>query len=146
LHQILSGGKLAIHADSNVLAPSDVYRRINVLLYLNKNWKPEYCGNLELWDEALHGCVQSIAPLFNRLVIFGTNKKSFHGHPIPLNTPPEITRKSIALYYYTAKAAPDEAYDDQIDWHDPGGAGRPAQRLPSIFSRLRSRLLRSRRD
>ncbi len=118
LHQILRGGKLVIHADANVLGPMDLYRRVNVLLYLNRNWQPEYHGHLELWDEQLQGCARSIPPIFNRLVVFNTNKKSFHGHPIPLNTPPEITRKSIALYYYTAKPAPDEAYDDRIDWQD----------------------------
>ncbi len=136
LHQILSGGKLAIHADSNVLELLDVYRRINVLLYLNKNWQPEYGGNLELWDETLQGCVSSIPPVFNRLVVFGTNKKSFHGHPSPLNTPPEITRKSLAFYYYTAKPAPDEDYDDQIDWQDSGNADRrPARRLRAVLSK-----------
>jgi hypothetical protein len=118
LHQILTGGKLAIHADSNVLGPLDLFRRVNVLLYLNKDWKDEYCGNLEFWDAELRSCVKSIPPIFNRLVVFNTNKKTFHGHPVPLNTPPEITRKSIATYYYTAKPAPDEPYDDQIDWRD----------------------------
>jgi hypothetical protein len=134
LHQILSGGKLAIHADANVLGPLDVYRRINVLLYLNKDWKPEYGGDLELWDETLQGCVKSIAPVFNRLVIFNTTKKSFHGHPAPLQTPPEITRKSIALYYYTAKPAPDGAYDDQIDWKDSGDTVKPERRSLSVFA------------
>lgn len=118
LHQILSGGKLAIHADSNVLGPLDLFRRVNVLLYLNKDWKAEYCGNLEFWDPGLQRCVKSIPPIFNRLVVFDTNKKTFHGHPAPLNTPPDVTRKSIATYYYTAKPARDGAYDDQIDWRE----------------------------
>ena len=134
LHQILSGGKLAIHADANILGPADLYRRVNVLLYLNKNWRPEYRGDLELWDETLQGCRKSIAPVFNRLVVFNTNKKSFHGHPVPLNTPPELTRKSIALYYYTAKPAPDEIYDDQIDWQDFGAAAKPTSGLLAVFS------------
>jgi len=116
LHQILSGGELAIHADSNDLIQLDVYRRLNILLYLNKDWRPEYRGDLELWDENLQRSEKSIPPIFNRLVVFGTNKKTFHGHPAPLNTPPEVTRKSIALYYYTAKPAPDEKYDTVINW------------------------------
>lgn len=118
LHQILSGGKLAIHTDFNDLSSLDLYRRINVLFYLNKDWKAEYRGDLELWDEDLRGCAKAIAPLFNRLVIFNTNKKTFHGHPTPLATPPDITRKSIALYYYTAKPAPDDRYDGQTDWQE----------------------------
>ena len=46
--------------------------------------------------------LKEVAPLFNRCVIFNADADSFHGHPEPLNTPPDITRKSIALYYYTA--------------------------------------------
>lgn len=118
LHQILSGGKLAVHTDFNELRPLDLYRRINVLFYLNKDWRPEYQGNLELWDENVQNCVRTITPIFNRLVVFNTTKKSFHGHPIPLNTPLGITRKSIALYSYTAKPAPDAKYDEVTDWRD----------------------------
>jgi len=116
LHQILSGGRLAIHTDFNDLKKLDLYRRINVLFFLNKNWKPQYNGNLELWDKDLRNCVHSIQPLFNRLVVFNTNKKSFHGHPHALATPTNVTRKSLALYYYTAKPEDGEEYDNQTDW------------------------------
>jgi hypothetical protein len=46
--------------------------------------------------------VKSIEPIFNRCVIFNTDADSFHGHPTPLNSPKDVTRKSLALYYYTA--------------------------------------------
>ena len=118
VHQILSGGELAIHADFNHLTELDLFRRINVLLYLNKSWKSAYGGNLELWSADMNECVQSIPPAFNRLVVFNTNKTSFHGHPQPLNTPPGVTRKSLALYYYTAKPSLDELYDGNTDWQD----------------------------
>lgn len=118
LHQILSGGKLAVHTDFNDLASLDLYRRINVLFYLNQDWRDDYCGDLELWAGSPAARMKSIAPLFNRLVVFDTNKKTLHGHPEPLQTPPEVTRKSIALYYYTARPAPDEHYDGQTDWQD----------------------------
>lgn len=118
LHQILNGGKLDIHADFNELKELNLYRRINVLLYLNKNWKKDYNGELELWDESMSQCIQSIEPIFNRLIIFNTNKKSYHGHPKPLNTPEHITRKSLAFYYYTVKHNPDEVYNGKTDWQD----------------------------
>ncbi len=72
------------------------------MIYFNKNWQDSYGGKLELWDKAMTHKVKEIAPLFNRCVIFNTDADSFHGHPDPLTTPPGITRKSIALYYYTA--------------------------------------------
>ena len=118
IHQILRGGKLAMHTDSNDLRQLDLYRRINVLLYLNKDWRAEYNGNLELWNADTRECEKDIPPLFNRLVVFTTTKRSLHGHPKVLNTPPGVTRKSLALYYYTSLPAPDEQYDSIIDWQD----------------------------
>lgn len=103
LHEISTGGKLGIHADFQVNEGLQLRRRINVLIYLNKNWMPEYGGELELWDRAMQNKVKSVAPLFNRCVIFNTDADSFHGHPDPLTTPSDITRKSLALYYYTAQ-------------------------------------------
>jgi hypothetical protein len=118
LHQILSGGKLALHADSTVLSPLNLYRRINVLLYLNQGWKADYGGDLELWNEDCTRREKAIAPLFNRLVVFNTTKTSFHGHPSPLNTPEEVTRKSLALYYFTSAPSADDRYDENIDWRE----------------------------
>ena len=118
IHQILNGGKLDVHADFNDLSDLNLYRRINVLYYLNKNWKPEYQGNLELWDAGMTECRREIAPIFNRMVIFNTDKSSFHGHPAPVNTPEHVTRKSLALYYYTAKPDPDHRYDEITDWQN----------------------------
>ncbi len=118
LHQILSGGKLAVHTDFNQLDAINLYRRINVLFYVNKDWQEGYNGALELWDKDMTQCEASIMPIFNRLVVFNTNKKSFHGHPKPLNTPEHITRKSIALYYYTALPNKEEEYDGITDWQD----------------------------
>lgn len=121
VHQILSGGRLDVHTDFNELSQLDLYRRINVFLYLNKNWLPQYAGDLEFWDADMTECKVRIAPIFNRIVIFNTDKSSFHGHPAPLNTPQHITRKSLALYYYTAKPIPHHRYDRQTDWRDADG-------------------------
>jgi Rps23 Pro-64 3,4-dihydroxylase Tpa1-like proline 4-hydroxylase len=101
-HEIFTCGKLGIHTDFRINEQLHLSRRLNMIIYLNKNWTPEFGGNLELWDSEVKTKVVSIAPLFNRCVIFNTDAKSYHGHPEPLNTPNDITRKSIALYYYTA--------------------------------------------
>jgi Rps23 Pro-64 3,4-dihydroxylase Tpa1-like proline 4-hydroxylase len=107
LHQIGRGGKLNVHADFNYFEATRLHRRLNVLLYLNRNWKSEWGGQLELWTHDLAYCQRSIEPLFNRMVIFATTSTSFHGHPKPLTCPPDVTRKSLALYYYTAYPGPD---------------------------------------
>lgn len=101
LHNILPGGKLGVHADFNKHQKYDLDRRLNLLLYLNKDWKEEYGGHIELWDKNMQKCVKRVLPIFNRVVIFTTTDHSFHGHPDPLNCPNPMSRKSLALYYYT---------------------------------------------
>jgi hypothetical protein len=101
LHEIKRGGALGVHADFNFYPRLNLYRRLNVLLYLNEDWREAWGGELELWDREGTRCVQRIAPLFNRAVIFDTSNFSYHGHPRPLDCPEERSRKSLALYYYT---------------------------------------------
>jgi len=101
LHEIKKGGFLKIHSDFNVHPQLNLNRRLNLLLYLNKDWKEDWGGHLELWDREMKSCKVKITPSFNKLVIFNTTDFSFHGHPNPLATPENVTRKSLALYYYT---------------------------------------------
>ena len=102
LHQIEPGGFLKIHADFNVHPKLKLDRRMNMLVYLNKEWRDEYGGHLELWDRDMSACRKKILPLFNRTLIFSTTDTSFHGHPHPLTAPEGMSRKSVSLYYYTA--------------------------------------------
>lgn len=101
-HEIKNGGHLSVHADFNYHHIMKVERRINVLIYLNPEWKEEYGGQLELWSDDMAECVHSVVPLHNRCVIFNTTSNSNHGNPQVVNNPLNISRKSIALYYYTA--------------------------------------------
>ncbi len=101
LHQIERGGYLKMHVDFNRHSKLHLDRRLNILLYLNKNWSEEYGGHLELWDKDMTRCEKKILPIFNRCVIFNTTEFSYHGHPEPLTCPEGQTRKSLALYYYS---------------------------------------------
>ena len=92
-----------MHADFNLYPRLNVWRRLNLLLYLNENWDPAWGGELELWDRTGTQRVTAVSPIFNRVVIFDTSNYSYHGHPHPLMCPPDRSRKSIALYYYTAQ-------------------------------------------
>jgi hypothetical protein len=101
VHWIDNGGYLEVHADFNHLKKYNLARRINLLLYLNKDWKDEYNGHLELWDRATMTKRRTVAPVFNRAVIFSTVEEALHGHPVPLSAPHGVARRSLALYYYT---------------------------------------------
>jgi 2OG-Fe(II) oxygenase superfamily len=107
LHRSTTGGFLNIHADFTVHPHhSDWRRRVNLLLYFNADWQPEYGGSLELWSTDMKQCQTSIEPLGNRCVIFTTDVDSFHGHPEPMRCPSGVTRQSLALYYFTREEHP----------------------------------------
>jgi len=122
LHQILPGGKLQVHADFNFHAGLQLYRRLNVLLYLNKDWKEEYGGAFEMWEKDMSACSKKLFPIFNRMVVFNTHKTSFHGHPEPLACPPGMTRKSVAFYYYTK-----DYVEDDLEHHSTLWQRRPGE-------------------
>lgn len=107
LHQSFAGGFLNIHADFTVHPHHRSWRRrVNLLLYFNRDWPPEYGGNLELWSADMKHREHTIAPVGNRVVIFNTDADAFHGHPEPLRCPVESPRRSMALYYFTAEDNP----------------------------------------
>ena len=100
-HEIKPGGFLKVHVDFHKNKKLQLSRRVNFLIYLNKDWEEEYGGHLELWEKDMSQCVSKILPKFNRAAMFSTTGDSWHGHPDPLNCPEGKSRKSLALYYYT---------------------------------------------
>jgi len=102
LHQTLNGGHLNIHADFTTHhTRENLARRVNILLYLNDEWRDEWGGKLELWDKDMTACMDRVTPAGNRMLIFTTTFDSFHGHPDPLTCPDDVARRSMALYYFT---------------------------------------------
>ena len=115
-HEIKKGGFLRVHADFNRLERYQIDRRLNVLVYLNKDWKEEYGGHFELWNLEMTECVKKILPKFNTLAMFSTTDFSYHGHPNPLDCPEDRSRKSLALYYYT-NGRPEEEINKGLEDH-----------------------------
>ncbi len=130
-NQINTGGTLAVHADGNWHDLMGVHRRLNVIIYLNKDWKDEWGGHFELWSKTDNNipkeCVKKVKPDFNRLVIFRTDDFSFHGHPTPLKCPEDRSRRSLILYYYTNTRPKEEVqsldYHHRALFHDPDSIG-----------------------
>ncbi|MGE0408446.1 MAG: 2OG-Fe(II) oxygenase [Amphiplicatus sp.] len=151
-HETKEGGHLSVHADFNIHPILKLERRLNLLLYLNKDWRIDYGGALELWDPAMQAKVQEIAPDYNRCVVFSTTATSYHGHPVPVAHPDKAPRRSLALYYYTARI--DEtarayttqfrrrpASEDAVDWRVKGDE-IVNDLLPPILNRTVRRLAR----
>src|SRR5210317_1375555 len=100
VHQGKNGSYVDIHIDVNMNSKLGLWRRINLLVYLNKNWKPEYGCALELWNKEMTECVTQVPPTFNTAVIFYTDDNSPHGYR-KINIPEGESRKSFYTYFYT---------------------------------------------
>lgn len=103
IHQTDTGGRLDVHVDFNYLKGRNLHRRINLLLYFNKDWQESYGGYLDLWDKDVKKRVGYFEPKFNRLCGFETSEISFHG-VTPIKCPEGVVRRSFATYYYTKEA------------------------------------------
>ena len=147
-HEIKKGGLLKIHADFNKHPFLELDRRINVLIYLNKNWKEEYGGHFQLWDTEMKECKKKILPKFNTLAIFSTTSNSYHGHPDALTCPEGRSRKSLALYYYSNGRPKEEAgsehstlFKERKGIDKPEDFQKQANNKPPLVNRLVKQIL-----
>ncbi len=99
IHYHPNGGKLDMHLDYSIHPITKKERRVNLIIYLNKEWKEEYNGDLQLWDINFNGPVKKYYPKYNRAILFKTSDISYHGLPHPIKCPENIGRKSLAIYY-----------------------------------------------
>ena len=100
LHQGKKNSSLDMHLDFNYHPLKKfLYREMNLLLYLNKNWKEEYKGHLKL-EDLRTGLKKELGVPFNRLIIQQCGPHTLHGYD-QTNFPEGNFRTSIATYAYT---------------------------------------------
>ena len=105
LHESRRGGFLNLHTDFSHHHYQHTWRRrVNLILYLNRDWRQEWGGDIEFWDSAMRQCKAKYPPRLNHAMIFNTDARCFHGFPEPLRCPENVARRSLALYYYTMEA------------------------------------------
>nr|QDY51902.1 hypothetical protein 1_287 [Mimiviridae sp. ChoanoV1] len=100
LHAHPKYGRLNMHLDyekHQILKNKE--RRLNIILFLNREWRKEWNGDNQFWDENMKECKVKTYPKFNRALIFQTNDKSWHGLPDKIKCPDSFYRKSLAYYY-----------------------------------------------
>ena len=103
LHEMYRGSWLEMHADYTKHFTLPLMRRINVLIYLNRDWDASWGGELVL-QTPQDGV--SYLPNFNRTIIFPTTAKTLHGVPKALNCPLDYSRKLLSIYYWTPVPMP----------------------------------------
>ncbi|NND44219.1 MAG: 2OG-Fe(II) oxygenase [Xanthomonadales bacterium] len=134
-HENLHGQSLDAHVDFNYHPITREHRRLNLIVYLNPEWRDEWGGSLQLHRDPYlppsQDEIKVVTPLANRCVIFETNEYSWHGFP-RINLPEDkrgMSRRSFALYYYTENRPPEETaaehstiYVEQHlpEWYEPG--------------------------
>lgn len=98
-----AGGKLNTHLDYSIHPKLGLQRKLNIIVYMNSDWRSEWGGHLGLWGnespDQPGDLMRTVEPAFNRAVIFDTTQNSWHGLPEPLTCPPGQHRKSLAVYY-----------------------------------------------
>lgn len=120
IHQGSNGSFLDVHIDFNIHHVLNVHRRLNLLIYLEKDWKEEYGGALELWNADMTNCDKLVPPALNRAVIFETSEISYHGYS-KITLPEGVTRKSFFAYFYTHER------EDAVPYHDTIFKARPTE-------------------
>jgi len=135
LHQGADGSYLDVHADFNVHPQLGLYRRLNVLIYLNETWQPQWQGYLELWSRDMTECRASIEPRFNRCVVMETHDHAFHGYK-ELRLPAGVTRRSLAAYYYSGERSDAQTADAHNTLFQLRPEQRPAAGVRLFFRRL----------
>lgn len=105
-HENRHGQSLNIHVDFNYNHPETWHRRVNLLLYLNKEWYADWGGLIEFhsnpWGKNDTKVVYGIN--FNQAVIFVTTENSWHGFErinITQDKRKSHSRKLISIYLYT---------------------------------------------
>lgn len=99
LHQGKKNSFLDMHLDFNYHPiQNNWYRELNLLLYLNKDWKKEYKGELKIKDLRTGEEAELDVP-FNRFIIQQCAPYTLHGYDLT-NFPEGHFRTSIATYAY----------------------------------------------
>jgi hypothetical protein len=127
-HRTGPGGFTKIHRDFEVHPTSGLFHRVNLLVYLNRNWPDSYGGSLELWPSDMSAIGRRIFPRFNTMVLWETHGATLHGLPDPVTCPSDRMRLSVASYYYTTEPRVPAAGERRVRYW----AARPGEDRRSI--------------
>lgn len=117
------GSTLQPHTDFNWNEQSQLHRALSLIIYLTPDWKPEWNGGLDFYDEKQENVVNHVDCLFNRCLIWKYEKLGWHGHVKPLDCPEDIGRTTIRVFYYTSNSThnPEDLPHRSQYWMDENG-------------------------
>lgn len=112
------GHSLKIHTDFNWNDELQLNRELSMILYLSDRWEPSWGGELEFWNFDRSQCMHKVAPLPNRLLLWGYDDRFAHGYPNPMSCPQEHPRTNLRLFYYSSNSTPINAPHRSLYWWD----------------------------
>ncbi len=114
-HENRHGQDLDPHVDFNKHPVTGWHRRLNLIVYLNEEWDPDWGGAIEFHNDPRLSSDQNdirlVQPMMNRAVVFETTHWSWHGFErinLPDGDADQRSRKSLALYFYSKERPPEE--------------------------------------
>lgn len=103
ISSMANGAYLRPHLDNSHDKKRERYRVINLLYYVTPDWKADFGGTLQLWDDGPRGVARSFHSIFNSLVIMSTNRRSWHS----VNEVRHDGRRCCISNYYFSRHSPD---------------------------------------
>jgi Rps23 Pro-64 3,4-dihydroxylase Tpa1-like proline 4-hydroxylase len=112
-----NGDSLKIHTDFNWQGEIKLNRILTLVIYLNKEWKEEWNGDIQFWDKENKECVRKYFPNWGSCVVWEYDERGFHGHPNPLDCPEGEYRDGFRLFYYTSNSTNENPHRS-LYWFD----------------------------
>lgn len=104
------------------------YRVLNLLYYVTPDWDTHCGGHLELWDRGVRLPCRTVESLFNRLVVMGTGRSSWHS----VNRITTLgSRCCISNYFFSPQSLEGHDY-----FHVTTFRGRPEQKRTDAILRM----------
>lgn len=112
------GDSLKLHTDYNWNEQLHLNRCLSMILYLSPEWDESWQGNLEFWNFDKTECLHRVSPQPNRLLIWNYDERTVHGHPHPLQSPKNVTRDGLRMFYFHSNAIPKSPPHRSLYWFD----------------------------
>jgi len=100
------GDSLKVHTDFNWVEELHLYKKVNCIIYLNKDWQVDWNGSLKFYDTNNEKVISETFPDFGNLLIWEYDELAYHGYPESLNCPVTQSRKGLRLFYYQSNSIP----------------------------------------
>jgi len=126
------GHYLNPHLDNSHDRDRRNHRVLNLLYYVTPDWRDDYGGHLELWDNGPGRPQRTLHSRFNRLVVMRTDERSWHSVSPVRHAG---NRCCVSNYYFSPQPVGRD-----VSYHVTSFRGWPGQKIPDFFMQLDSRV------